>query len=51
MKKFMYDDLKELCLVQGEKEKMDDPSIVEQVPYLKANESMIWRKEFEELNL
>ena len=39
----------ELCLVQAKEKREDDPTVVKQIIYLKVNESMIQRKEFEEI--
>ncbi|CAK7323405.1 unnamed protein product [Dovyalis caffra] len=50
MQEIIYDDLLELCIIQGEENDGDDPIRVEQVARLQATEFGIWKKEFEEID-
>ncbi|CAK7338637.1 unnamed protein product, partial [Dovyalis caffra] len=50
MREIIYDDRLKLCMIQGEENDGDDPIRVEQVARPKANEFMIRKKEFEEID-
>ena len=46
----MHDDPLKLYIVQAKEEKENNPEIIKQIAYLKATETMVQIKEFEEIN-